>query len=181
MTILRELWINDRPDEELIETYQYMLDLRNMIESTCEMAREHLRNSQDRYVAHFDWIAKVRSLDIGDKVIILLPTDSNKLLMQWKGPYEVVKKVGINDYRVNIVDDHKLFHINMMKKYYERSDDDVMGLAAIIKDQSECETDEDCPSSGREEGIWDVHVNGQLSPAQKRDLRGLMDEFLSIS
>ena len=55
----------------------------------------------------------------------------------------------------------------MMKKYYERSDDDVMGLAAIIEDQSEWETNADCPNNGREEGIWDVHVNGQLSPTQK--------------
>ena len=67
-----------------------------------------------------------------------------------------------------------------MMKYYERSDEDVTGLAAIIEDQPECETAKDFPSSGREESFGDVHVNGQLSPAQKRDLRGLMDEFSSI-
>ena len=71
-----------------------MLDFRNTIESTCEMAREHLRNSQDRYKAHFDRIARVRSLHIGDKANILLLTDSYKLLMQWKGPYAVIEKVG---------------------------------------------------------------------------------------
>ena len=71
----------------------------------------------------------------------------------------------VNDYRVKIRDTHKVFHLNMMKKYHERSYDDVMGLAAIIEDQPECETDEDFPSSRREEGIGDVHVNGQLSLA----------------
>ena len=35
-------------------------------------------------------------------------------------------------------------------------------------------------SSGNEEGIGHVHVNGQLLPAQKRDLRGLIDEMPSI-
>ena len=73
--------------------------------------------------------------------------------MQWKGPYEVVEMVGVNDYRIKIGDNHKLFHINMMKKYYERSDDDVMGLAAIMEDQLERETVENFPSRGREEGI----------------------------
>ena len=26
---------------------------------------------------------------MGEKVLVLLPTDQNKLLMQWKGPFEV--------------------------------------------------------------------------------------------
>ena len=135
------------------------------------MAREHLRNSKDRYKANFDREAKVRSLEVGDKAIILLPTNLNKLLMQWKGPYKVVENVVINDYRVKIRNNHRMFHINMMKKYY-----DVMALVAIIEAQPECKTDEDCSSSGRDEGIGDVHINGQLSPAQKR---GLRDEFPS--
>ena len=41
----------------------------------------------------------------------------------------------------------------MMKKYYEMSDGDVMGLTAIIEDQPERETVEDFPSNGREDGI----------------------------
>ena len=55
----------------------------------------------------------MRSLEKGDKAIILLPTDSNKLLMQWEGPFEVVEKVGINEYRIKIVDNRRLFHINI--------------------------------------------------------------------
>ena len=66
MTILRELRTNDRPVEELIATYQYVLDLSYLIESTSEMAREHLRNSQDLYKAHFDWKVKARSLEIAN-------------------------------------------------------------------------------------------------------------------
>ena len=59
MTIFMEVWVNDRPDEELVGTYQYMLDLRNRIESTCKMARDHVRNSQDRYKAQYVRKAKV--------------------------------------------------------------------------------------------------------------------------
>ena len=33
----------------------------------------------------------------GDKVLVLLPTDTNKLLLQWKGPYDVTRVVGPND------------------------------------------------------------------------------------
>ena len=35
-----------------------------------------------------------------DQVLILLPTDSNKLSMQWRGPHIVESRVGANDYKV---------------------------------------------------------------------------------
>ena len=95
----------------------------------------------------------MRSLEIGDESVILLPTDSNKSLMQCKGPDEVVENVRLNHYRIKIGDNNKLFHINMMKSYYERSDDDVVGLKSIIEDQPERETVEDFSSNGREVGI----------------------------
>ena len=39
---------------------------------------------------------------MGDKVLLLLPTESNKLLLQWKGPYEVVEIVNRMDYKVDV-------------------------------------------------------------------------------
>ncbi len=37
-------------------------------------------------------------LEPGEQVLVLLPTESNKLLDQWQGPYRVVKKIGKVDY-----------------------------------------------------------------------------------
>jgi hypothetical protein len=63
---------------------------------------------------------------VGDKVLILLPTDKNKLLMQWKGPFEVEKIVGTNDYGIQVGGKVKTFHANMLQKYIERMNaDDV--------------------------------------------------------
>lgn len=36
------------------------------------------------------------------KVLVLLPTASNKLLIQWKGPYTIVKRVGKVDYKIDM-------------------------------------------------------------------------------
>ena len=33
--------------------------------------------------------ARSRTFKEGDEVLLLLPTDHNKLLMQWKGPFKV--------------------------------------------------------------------------------------------
>ena len=56
---------------------------------------------------------------------MLLPTDTNKLLMQWKEPYEIMSRCGKgNDRRVEVNKKVKTFHANMLKKYIERADQD---------------------------------------------------------
>ena len=56
---------------------------------------------------------------------MLLPTDTNKLLMQWKGSYEIMSRCGKgNDYRVEVNKKVKTFQANLLKKYIERADQD---------------------------------------------------------
>ena len=59
-------------------------------------------------------------MEVGDQVLILLPTDHNKLLLQWKGPYTVVHRFNDVDYKVKVKDKVKTFHINLLKKYIPR-------------------------------------------------------------
>ena len=51
-----------------------------------------------------DKSTRPRRLKKGDKVLLILPTYHNKLVVQWKGPYEVVVVVNRMDYRVNVED-----------------------------------------------------------------------------
>ena len=39
----------------------------------------------------------------------MLPTDSNKLLLQWKGPFEILERVRGDDYRIQLVGRTKTF------------------------------------------------------------------------
>ena len=59
----------------------------------------------------------------GRGVLILLPSDSNKLLMQWRGPYTVESRVGTSDYRVKMGSKTKAYHVNLLKKYISRKPD----------------------------------------------------------
>ena len=59
-------------------------ELRERLEDSLKLAQEELEKSQKRYNRHYDRKAKPRRLEVGDRVLILLPTDSNKLLMQWR-------------------------------------------------------------------------------------------------
>ena len=49
-------------------------------------------------------MAKLGTMKVGDKVLVMLPTDHNKLLLHWKGPYTVTAKVGNTDYGIEIGD-----------------------------------------------------------------------------
>ena len=120
MAILRGLWSKDLPDEELQTTYQCVFELRNRVEETCKVVEESLVESQRKAKRYFDCKAKSRKLNVGDKVLILRSTDSHKMLMTWKGPYTVVECIGLADYRIQLESGTKVFHINMLKQYYER-------------------------------------------------------------
>ena len=64
---------------------------------------------------------------------MLLPTDHNKFLTQWKGPFEVSSVVGLNDYRVKVKGKEKVFHANLLKKYFERDEATTEGAGAVVE------------------------------------------------
>ena len=57
-------------------------------------------------------------MGIGDKVLLLLPNGSYKLLHQWDGTYEIVDIVNRLDYNVKGV--VNTYPANMLKQYVER-------------------------------------------------------------
>ena len=66
----------------------------------------------------YDKRARDITLVEGDKVLVLLPTRTEKLLAKWKGPYKVLRKVGRVNYEIEVPGgrkEKKLFHVNMLK------------------------------------------------------------------
>ena len=49
MYVLRKLWTNESMKEEVSNVYHYVVDLRNRLEKTCELAAENLWNAQSKY------------------------------------------------------------------------------------------------------------------------------------
>ena len=92
-----------------------------------KLVQEELKKSQVWYQRFYNRKAKSRSFKVGGKVVLLLPTDKNKLLLQWKGRFVVDSVVGINDYGVRVGDKVKTFHANMLKEYVDRQIIEVEG------------------------------------------------------
>ena len=102
LSILREIWTNEETDSETKTTYQYVIDLKERLETTCKLAHEELRMSSERYRKYYDRGSKESKLKVGDKALILLPTDNNKLLMHWKGPYTITHKQSDKDFTLDV-------------------------------------------------------------------------------
>ena len=68
-----------------------------------------------------------RTLAVWIKVLAVLLCDSNKILMQWNGPFSIMKVVSRNDYGVNINVKMKTYDIIMQKSYskWETNDKEV--------------------------------------------------------
>ena len=120
MAIFRELCTDKVEDEEVRSTYDYAINLRKRLEHTCELAMKKLQKVQGKQKVYYDRRAKPRSFKVGDKVLLLLPTDSNKLLLQWRGPFEIVEVLNRVDYRVNVNGYIHTYHANILRLYVER-------------------------------------------------------------
>lgn len=187
MSILRDLWADDIDDAEVKTTYQYIVDLKQRLHETCQMAHDNLQKSSDRYKKYYNTKAKDRRFAVNDKVLLLLPTSANKLLMHWKGPYEVIGKQGLSDYHINMNGKSKLFHANLLKMYYDRSETQasktpkVHKVCAVITEDVECEIQTEMrmepPSLKRTETINDAHINPDLTPDQHQEVIKLLTEF----
>ena len=83
---------------------------------------------------YYDRKSRSRSLKVGDRALILLPTDKNKLLVQWNGPFKVTEKMSPHDYRLDINGKTKTFNINLLKQYIARGDEEANQLIEVSDD-----------------------------------------------
>ena len=121
--LLAQSWSGKSISEDQKNVFQYVFDLKNRLDTACELAKNHVAESAEKYKVYADRKAKVRTFRVGEKVLVLLSNEKSKLLTQWKGPYEVLEKTSAVDYRINMEGQKKIFHVNMLKGYVERKDD----------------------------------------------------------
>ena len=178
---------------EVKSSYEYVTELRERLEDSLKLAQEELEKSQKRYKRHYDRKAKPRRLEVGDRVLILLPTDSNKLLMQWRGPYTVESRVGASDYRVKMGSKTKTYHVNMLKKYISRepegnvvpvdgTDGATVAVAGVIHQDVDPELGEvpDLEGYRQREGVRDVKLGDELPEDQRRVLKDLVRRYPDV-
>ena len=108
---LKDVWTKSE-EPELQTTYQYMFDLRNKLEATCQVAKKSLEEAQGVYKNNYDKKGRNRRFDVDQKVLVLLPTEHNKVTLQWKGPYEIIEVINKMDYKIKVGGKTEIYHAN---------------------------------------------------------------------
>ena len=138
-----------------------------------ELVHKNLSKAQEKQKTWYDKKARVREFEPGDPVLVLLPTSSSKLLAQWQGPYQVVKRVG----KVNYLYDHRkrkrVFHINMLRAFQVRR---VAESNESVVDESD--DDVLCWKDG-DPGDQPT-ISNRLSTDQLEQLQHLLTEFSEV-
>ncbi|KAJ8020240.1 hypothetical protein HOLleu_39778 [Holothuria leucospilota] len=197
MQLLKELWTGQCKETETKTTYQYVLELQNRLEETCKLAQENLKKAKQKQARYYNRKAKDRTFKVGDEVLLLIPNEENKLLMQWKGPFPIVEKLNSMNYKIDFGHRAKVFHANMLKRYYRRSEgkppnskaESVLQISAVAiiepeENESEMETYGNellhLPRMQAKESVKDVNVNPGLDWDKQKEVRRLLGNFKEI-
>jgi len=119
LDVLKDVWEANRKSDESVVSH--ILLVRERMEEMSEVVEENARAAQSRQKRWYDQTARERELEPNEEVLVLLPTSTNKLLAQWQGPYRVLRRMGKVNYEVLMPDKkrkRKVFHINMLKKWF---------------------------------------------------------------
>jgi len=100
MTLLNRIWTGEEENVEVKTAYQYVVDLRERIEETCELARNELEKVQAHNQKYSNQRSRERKFNVGDSVLLLLYTEQNKLTLDWCSPHKVMGTFGENDYEI---------------------------------------------------------------------------------
>ena len=101
----------------------YVVQMRDRLEKMSELAQSHMVEAQQQQKSWYDQAARQRSFNPGQKVLVLLPSDDNKLLAKWQGPFEILRKLGPTTYQVSTPEQphsSKTLHINLLKEWVQR-------------------------------------------------------------
>ena len=125
------------------------------------LVRDHMQKAQREQCRTYNRGAALRSFETGDKVLVLVPTSECKFLAKWKGPYEVVEKVGAVNYKVRQPGRRKglqLYHVNILKKWTEPEPVPLPALLTTVSPQI----------------LPPVPIGEELAPAQVQDVKELL-------
>ncbi len=99
LDVIREPW-EEGPSNSQSEI-QYVMDLRAKLHTLGRLSMDNLLQAQDKQSQLYNRGTRERKFTPGDKVLVLLPTSSSKLLAKWQGPFVVTRRVGISIMRLN--------------------------------------------------------------------------------
>ena len=89
LTLVKHAWGCTKISQNL----NFVLETRKRLKQMQEIVHENLKGTQEKQKKLYDQRSSRRFFNVGDKVLILLPTPGSKLEVKWQGPFTVSKVV----------------------------------------------------------------------------------------
>ena len=121
---------------------EYIEDL----ERARAMARKHNTKMQKKYKKYYDAKREEKEYLEGDKVMLrTIPPKgkSRKMSARWGGPYRIIRRLGMNNYKLRGCDndkDEQVTHIQRIKSYHEPENPNTEEEIEEIIDERKTET-----------------------------------------
>ena len=116
---LAECWDSPIIEDDDKDVHEYILKFSSHLKKTWKAAHLAIKGQQQTAKLLFDKRARRRALKPGDRALLLLPTDTRKLMLRWKGPYTVIHRVTPDHYVLDIDGCKRQYHINQLKLYHD--------------------------------------------------------------
>lgn len=191
LSVLRDLWEDRTLQDDDRSTFRYVVELQDKLAETAKIAAENADISSSRYKTYFDVRSQDRQFQPGDEVLLLLPSDTSKLLVAWKGPFKILERRGKVDYLIDCPKGPRLYHANLLKRYFRRTQVSfahVLDEVSFGEDETPvtpCITDPEdyscnlpiTPDGQVDDDTSRPQINPNLEPKDCNALRDLLNEY----
>ena len=173
LTLLKEQWTGEIPGGRTVA--DFVSSLQKKLAISHHLAKESEKEAKKQSKLYYDRTAKQRAMNVGEKVLLLLPDELDKFTAKWTGPYLIEKKLSAVNYQIATPDRGKkrrVVHINMLKPWIEETS--VMAVTCADEDTDSMEL----PIHSWEPETGETpHINPSLTAQQQQEVQELLAEF----
>ena len=117
LDVMKERWEEKEGEPQSVLTYT--VAVQNRLKVVWERAKERKKKEKDKMKMYYDRGARERTYEVGDMVLAMLPGGRNKMSLEWRGPYPVVRKLSGTTYEVRKERGTCVLHALMLERWKE--------------------------------------------------------------
>ncbi|GFR22675.1 transposon Ty3-I Gag-Pol polyprotein [Trichonephila clavata] len=184
LKLLKEAWTGDKeiPTCSSKSIEEYLRDLTKVLKQAHNLVRGNSEKAQAEYASRYNFRSREKRLAVGDRVLVLIPLLSHKLLRKWTGPASIVELPRPHTERVKMKDgSEKELHFNKLRPYVAR----IEQIGLIFDQDDEFGKLHYAPTDTVELDANDIynHVmdsSSGLENSQKHQLANLLSKFSDV-
>ncbi|GFV03950.1 retrovirus-related Pol polyprotein from transposon opus [Trichonephila clavipes] len=184
ISLLKEVWVGERniPTTLSRSVEKYLEDLIEKLRKAHEIAAETAEATQNNYASYYNLRSREKQFKVGDKVLVLLPSSTHKLMKTWIGPATIIEITRPYSAKVELDDGGiRELHFNKLRPYIAR-----VGQVGLIFDQDSDFGDlHYAPTDMAVSSMGDVtdHISSdcqELDDVQRLELLNTLGKFSSL-